>query len=67
MRTRGGRVYDRSGCHKMSMVRMSERLTNFRMYGSIEYTYRNVCESIKLSMWGKVKLECMKYPITLKA
>jgi len=67
MRTRGGRVYYRSGGYKISMVRMSIGLTNFRMYGSKGWTHRNVCRGLKPSMWGKVKLECMKFLIVLQA
>ena len=42
MRTRGSRVYDRSGVYKISMVRMFQgKLTKLGMYGSRRIITRN--------------------------
>jgi len=46
MRTRGGRVSDRSGVYKITMMRMYHKvLTNLRMYGSKVDMYRNILTS----------------------
>lgn len=68
MRTRGGRVYDRSEVYKISMVRMFRRkLTKLGMYGSRRRIFRNELDTYKCSKCGLVNFAVMKIHLMLQA
>jgi len=67
-RTRGGRVYDRSGVHKILMVRMFHRNWRNSECKSLKFQKVEIFSLLKMQgVWGQVRLVTMNNLILLKA